>query len=312
MVNKTLAMNSYASSLSQDSTMILNISKKATLLRVGETGIKRLCTYNSLKLPSTGAISSDLSAVAYKNANGQVAINNATTGQLILKHNAVMNEGCGVFFTHDNKSILSSTWACDVFIIDILSGEIDVQRIGNGEYRGATILLGGTPEEFFVYCKQMTKEVSSRLYRLTLLENKVVLKPDCDMPRCSILTPMSNRKTLLFSSDSNSVSKIYRYDIEGGSCHEYMDIQLIYSSYKKAKSELQKVTFISATCNGEYIIVVCNWKNIMIVETSQKKCIKCIEHNYTSNIALLNGDRTLWIGTWERTYLYDFYNLCSG
>jgi len=61
--------------------------------------------------------------------------------------------------------------------------------------------------------------------------------------------------------------------------------------------------------DGRYVIVVCDEKAVMIINLSESKCVSILEHDYISNVLLYNEGRNLWIGTWEKTYIYDFYEL---
>jgi len=142
MACEVLKIKSFASSLASDGSLILNIAGKVSLLKVEGTNIEKINEFAVLKNPSRAAFSLDMKMIAYKSTTGKIAIHDIETGGLILKHNAVKREGCGLHFVLQNQKILSSTWDCDIFLLDITSGDVTKSRIGDGEYHGAPILPG--------------------------------------------------------------------------------------------------------------------------------------------------------------------------
>ena len=319
MVYNVCKVKSYTATVATDECTILNMAGKASLLKIEGADVKKIKEFDVLKNPSYGAIASDMKVLAYKNTSGKIAVHDTETGELILKHSAVKCEGWRLYFIQQNKRILSSTWDSDIYMIDISKGEIiKKSRIGEGEFFGASILPGKTEDDYFVYCTQRndhwnTRIVSSTIFKLSVNVNGFDYEPICNIPVCNTSTPAKFHNSLLFSSDSNTHSKLYMFDTVSDTLHEYMDIQQVCTFFNGAMSnELQRVTYIHGTTDGKYLIVVCNWETVLIIEVSCKICIKKLEHKYISNVLLFNRERYLWIGTWEKTYIYDFLELVDG
>jgi len=319
MKTKILKLKSYNAFGSVDKSLILNIAGKVSLLKVAETDIAIIRELSVLKNPSSGVISPDLKTLAYKSTSGKIAVHDAETGELIIKHDAIKNEGCGLYFVHQNRKILSSTWACDVFLVDIHSGNMTKLQIGDGEYHGAAILPGLTEDEFYIYCinrnARRCSDEASTVFKLLVNTDSFECHPVCNLPECGILTPAKLQNALFFSSRSNINCLLYKFDLFSNTYSEYIDIQKVYnSSGAELRDEQVRVTYITGSADGKYLIVACNAgvnnsKIVMIINATTQKCLAKIEYRYVSNIMLLNSDRTLWVGTWEKIYVYDFLEL---
>jgi len=317
-----IKIKSYVATLSRDCSMLLNTAGKVSLLKLNSGNVEKLYEFAVLKNPSYGAFSSDNKLLAYKSTIGKIAVHDTETGSLILKHNAVKAEGNELYFVQKNKKILSSTWKCDVFTIDIQSGELLKSRIGEGELFGASIIPGLSEDDYFAYCiNRNARSSSSQLYKITISANGLEVQLAYNLPDHGVLTalvrPVKLQNVILFSSRSNKCNKLYSFDLISGTWDELIDIQEIYiSSRSDSEDELGKVKCMIGTDDGKYIIVACDLGLkrpyiVMIVDVSRKKCIAKFEHNYISNLILFNCEKSLWVGTWERTYVYDFLELIS-
>jgi len=329
MLEKALKQKSNRSLISSDGSMILNLAGKVSLLKVMELEISKIYEFSELKNPSYGTFSSDLSMIAYKNTAGKIAVHDVKSGDLKFKHNAVKYEGNMLYFVNNNKKILSSTWACEIFTIDISNGDTTKLIIGDGEYFDAPIIPGLLNNEFFVCCSERhiyggnLHVYKSKLYKLYLTESDMHYEPICELPQCDGISPVKLQNSLFFSSRKNassSSSVIYIYDMEKNVYNEYLDIHKIYSLISGEESrDVLRVKHISGSANEIYLFLVIEslseiyspTDTIMIIERKSKKCIKILKHNFISNVLLFNEDKHLWVGTWERVYIYDFQSLVN-
>ena len=312
--NYYLRLGSYTTSCTADKSLILNIGRKVSLLKTTEAAPEIISTFSALGNPSYGAISSSKKLVAYKNTSGRIAIHDAETGELILKHNAVKCEGYGLYFIHQDRRILTSTWDCDIFTLDISTGDIDKTKIGAGEYHGANILPGIKEDDFFVMCKLKGK-TSSTIFKLTVNEDIIDFHRLLDLPDCDINIYAKIGSNYMFPS--NDGRKLYTFNAVNNTFYEYVDLQQVYDrfvgdyilNYEMRRQYIEK---FNITDNGKYLILVYTWKTLLILELPDMRCVNRIEHDYVSNILLFNNEKSFWIGTWEKVYIYDFDALISG
>jgi len=309
-------IKSYGTSLSSDGSMILNIAASVSLLKAEGSKIVEVFAFHKMKNPSVGVIASDLSTLAYKNTSGRVAIHDCKTGKLLLEHEAINHEGCGIHYIFQNHRILSSTWNCDIYMINIINGDIITSKLGNGECRGGKILPGMTDSEFFVHYSQPEEHRSLRNLYSTIAKLIVkgngfdILPTQIKMPVCNTLTPTRVQNSLLFSSRLDADSKLYSYDLVRNTFDEIFSVRDVISSAEGGyNNDLLQVTYIHGTKNGRFIIIVCDWKTIIIIETLKRKCVATISHNFVSNVLLYGNDRYLWVGTWNKPIVYDFLEL---
>lgn len=310
-----LRAKSYNAVITKDESMILNIAGNASLWQVDGDELTKVGDFNTLKHSSFGAIAASKKVVALKNTSGKIAVHETKAGELLLKHNAVMCEGYGLFVVNDSKQILSSTWDCDVFMIDISSGKVVKEKVCNSEYHGAPILPGRTDNEFFIYCQKRNTQRNSlspsAILKLTVSEESFCYEPISDMLNCCTSTPIKYQDSLLFSSDpSLSFSKLYLFSMANFEYREYIDVQQAYATtHGEKNNELQYVTHINSSTDGKYLVLVCKWSTILIIETSGLKCLRRIEHTNISNTLFFNNNKNLWVGTWEKVFIYDFLEL---
>jgi len=234
MISNEQKIKSFRASLSADGSMILNIATKVSLLKTQGAEVTKISDYRVVKHPSYGAFSLDSKKIAYKNTAGIVAAHDIKAEQLLLKHKAVEDEGYGLHFIQQDRRILSSTWDCDIYMIDIDSGGLYKTKIGEGEYIGGALISGLEENEFFILCTLKAKGYArieySHLYKLMVKENEFDFFRISTFPVCNTLTPVRMQNRLLFSSDSNVCNKIYSYDMLSDTFDEFIDIREMYMS----------------------------------------------------------------------------------
>lgn len=89
---------------------------------------KKVYTFSQIKNPSEINFSYDGKLVAVKNTSGKIGLYDQTEMKFLWSIQPTKSEGCEVFFTPDNRYIISADWDGYIYIVDITQKSVSILK----------------------------------------------------------------------------------------------------------------------------------------------------------------------------------------
>lgn len=151
--------------VSKDENKLFITNGGASILTLNKTNLVEIASFQRLKNTTGISLSPDEKLLAYQNTSRHIAVHEIANGRLLLKTNALSDEGCGLFFLPNGKRIISSTWGRKIFIVDIAKGGITDKLIAPGKDGGTGLVsIENSNEYLFV----SINEEASTLFAISL------------------------------------------------------------------------------------------------------------------------------------------------
>lgn len=299
MVNKMeIAKKSYGLLISQSEKLIFNIGTKVQMLEINNEQVNEIKNFDLLKNISHIAISSNEKLIAYKNTGGHIVVQELETGNMLIKSKCLSKEGYSIYFTNEDKTILSSEWGGKVYEMDICSG--NVQVIYDLPIT-STNLIKIRENEFIAFGKGEGKY--SEVYKLFLDAKTVKHISLFQKFWLEEVNAIINEGIIYFYSAIN-------YD-------ECKQVVMLDSTNETIStlvvSEIDKYPYSYYTCmclsnNKRYLLLGFS-SSIYVFDTSLKKLIGMKNIKYISSVNFIFNDKKVLIGTWSKIFVINFSEL---
>lgn len=294
-----ISKKSYGLLISQSKKLIFNIGTNIAMLEISNEQVNEIKNFDKLKNISNIAISSNEKLIAYKNTVGHIVVQELETGNMLIKSKCFCEEGSSLYFTNEDKTILSSELSGKVYIMDIYSGKTqvicDLPII-------TTNLIKINENEFIIFGKSNGNY--SEVYKLFLNTKTVKSISLFQKYWLKEAGAIISENIIYFYSDINYDER--KQVVMLDSINETISTLMVVN-------EIDKYPYSYYTCmciskNKRYLLLGFS-SSIYVFDTVLKKLIGMKNIDYISSVNFIFDDTKVIIGTWTTICIIDFTEL---
>ena len=311
---------SYSITISSDETILINVGSRVSIFCINETSLDVINHFRALKNPSRAILSTNKEITAYNNTLGHIAVHDVKKGNIILKSKCLSKEGYGIYFSNNDKLIISSEWFGSVFGLEIASGMTNI--LNSFPLSNSTNLVPITDKDFIVLGSTLTGETSA--YQFSIGENMDTdvqlffshsyrLQSNifaCCEDEIIFYGEHINNSSNEWLTDNIAENSLFLYNTVTKKFCMFINIQQLLGITGSLHLDYGYITCMCASKNKQYILVGYS-KSILIIDWINKKHIGTVKVKYLSSLHFIKNDTVVVVGTWNNVRFIEFGELCK-
>lgn len=277
----------------------LYASIRSTVNVFSSTNGKKVISFKEMKNPSDLRFSKTGKQLAVKNTSGKIAVFDMNKMICTKTYVPTKCQGTNLFFTPDEKYIISADWNGNIYSIDLEKQNFKI-------IKKVEFVI-----EFIEYIKEQ------KLYVFQSDNSYVLWKYPFDKNEPQVVRTENERGRRIYCSANQLFLANYRYEnfIDVYDSDENL-IKKIYSNGKSADEYIIKRN-ASWSSDGKYLAIICSKELaldddiIRVIRFSDLCVIKEYKLQYISYVEFTEDEQELLIGTWKNSYVIDMNDVLN-